>query len=121
MLSHSAGTPPSQKRPFVRDTRVPTAKRVSALAFLSQNTLLKPCLSSATVALSSERFPDHPRECSDAHVYWLCPRLDPGAGPRLTARCAPGGGLRADLYRESQWRAARPAATACGARLYAAR
>ena len=73
-----------------------TATRVFTLVFPSQNTLLKPQLSFAIVALSSERVPDHPRRCLDAHGCGLCPRLNPGAGPRLTARCPPGGGLRAD-------------------------
>src|SRR5215831_200251 len=75
----------SRKRPFVRDKPYPISTRGLPLVFPSQNTLLKPRLSFAIVALSSERILGHPRRCLDAHGGGLCPRLDPGAGPRLTA------------------------------------
>src|SRR5215471_5322359 len=98
-----------------------TANTVVTLILSSQNTLLKPHLSSVTVALSSERSPGLTREYTHAHVRWLCPCVHAGAGPRLAARCPPGGGLYTDLYRASQWRPARPAATPCRPGLYAPR
>src|SRR5262249_6639193 len=109
----------SRKWPFVRDKPYSTSTRGLSLVFPSQNTLLKPRLSCAIVALSSERVSGQSRRCLHAHGGGLCPRLDPGAGPCLTARFASGSGLRADLYGESQRRAARPATTAGRPRLYA--
>ena len=88
----------SHKRPFWRAPQCARVTRVCP-AFFPLRTSLETWLSSATVVLSSERVPGHLRRCRDAHGGGLCPRLDPGARPRLAARYLQAAGC-ARIYTE---------------------